>query len=171
MSDICCRTHCNNTPAPNRKSCRRCLDRSIAYNKKQVTAGYSFYQITKNNGLCTSCGKVPPESGTMCASCHTRILGNAKNFRNRIKTILYDHYGRSCECCGENNLKFLSIDHINNDGNLQRLQFKGQEKLFTHVAKQIASGIAPTDLRVLCHNCNFGRQHNGGICPHKDLPN
>lgn len=27
----------------------------------------------------------------------------------------------------------------------------------------------PEGFRVLCHNCNQGRESNGGICPHREM--
>lgn len=30
------------------------------------------------------------------------------------------HYGTKCQCCGEKQVEFLTIDHINNDGNKHR---------------------------------------------------
>ena len=49
------------------------------------------------------------------------------NNKERARKIYQDYYqktrnkvliayGNKCNCCGEKNIKFLTIDHINNDG-------------------------------------------------------
>ena len=36
--------------------------------------------------------------------------------RRRLRASLFNHYGWSCACCGEDRYEFLSIDHINGGG-------------------------------------------------------
>lgn len=83
-----------------------------------------------------------------------------------IKRETFSHYGRVCRCCQENELSFLSLDHIKdvrgNDGRgypfyieLKRLGFPRQG-----------------ELQVLCMNCQLGKRIGRGFCPHhprKDL--
>lgn len=87
------------------------------------------------------------------------------------RDLVYDHYGRVCKCCGETEQKFLSIDHINNDGAKQRDKAFGKRingryhngsMYYYHIVK---NGF-PTDLQILCMNCNFGKMRNKGVCPH-----
>lgn len=69
-------------------------------------------------------------------------------------------YGLKCACCNENELAFLTIDHVNNDGYLTPL--KTSLALYRLVIKE----GWPKQYRVLCFNCNTGRHINGGTCPH-----
>lgn len=84
----------------------------------------------------------------------------------RIKDIVYAKYGGyRCACCGETEPKFLSIDHVNNDGaahrrEIPRLQGK---KIYSWL---IENGF-PKDFQILCMNCNWGKARNNGVCPHK----
>lgn len=61
-------------------------------------------------------------------------------------------------------LQFLALDHINGGGYAQR-QETGGGGFYTWLKR---NGY-PQGFRVLCHNCNFGRQINGGVCPHDAL--
>ncbi len=72
------------------------------------------------------------------------------------------HYGGNppkCLCCGESNIGFLTIDHLENDGHLEKT--KGSSFAASLIRKRFPPGY-----QVLCFNCNCGRERNGGICPH-----
>ena len=74
-------------------------------------------------------------------------------------------YGGVCKCCGEKNSKFLSIDHVNNDGVHDRKIGRIGAKLYRHIITQ----NFPLDrFQLLCFNCNLGKNANGGICPHQN---
>ncbi len=92
---------------------------------------------------------------------------NAKSWRDNLKKIVYNHYGNSCACCGESNSIFLSIDHKNNDGSTHRKQVKPFQKASGCMYLWIINHNFPTDLQLLCYNCNRGKHYNKGICPHK----
>lgn len=91
-----------------------------------------------------------------------------KDWRESLKAVVYTHYGNKCACCGEDNLLFLSIDHVNNDGYLIRSRKEGVRnlKISGQWYKHIIDSDFPTDLQLLCFNCNCGKQRNGGVCPH-----
>lgn len=113
--------------------------------------------------LCNNCGN-PKETLLFkrCAYCtkHARrtIL------RRKIKVLTA--YGGCCQCCGETQLEFLSIDHINGGGILHR-------KTISSLYQWLIKNHFPEGFRVLCINCNTGRSRNnradcGGKCSHKD---
>ena len=88
-----------------------------------------------------------------------------KRDRKRRMTLI-QHYGGDpprCQCCGESNLGFLTIDHINNDGGKRRAKRHTQQADFQDL---ILRGF-PQEVTVLCYNCHMGRHINGGSCPHK----
>lgn len=70
-----------------------------------------------------------------------------------------------CSCCGENNLGFLTIDHINNDGAKDRRKHKSTWALFIWLKKN----NYPEGYQILCYNCNMGRAYNDGVCPHNEF--
>lgn len=86
-----------------------------------------------------------------------------RRMKERLDVIY--HYGSKCACCGESNIKFLTLDHVNNDGAEQR---KRDGNIQSDLPRYIIKNDYPSDIQVLCLNCNSGRYHNKGICPHKE---
>ena len=80
---------------------------------------------------------------------------------HRKRQEVFDHYGNKCECCGETEPMFLTVDHINGGG-------KKHGKKVGNMYVWLASTGYPEGFRLLCMNCNFGRERNGGVCPHKE---
>lgn len=84
--------------------------------------------------------------------------------------LTYEHYSGGnpkCACCGELNYKFLSIDHVNQDGRESRMAIGGRNDFGGHLlARALRLAGWPSGFQILCMNCNMGRARNGGICPH-----
>lgn len=87
----------------------------------------------------------------------------AKRYRNDLKAQIFEAYGARCNCCGETNTGFLSIDHVNGGGNEHRKSVGGGAQVYLDIIRR---GF-PEDFQILCYNCNLGRQWNEGVCPHK----
>lgn len=85
-----------------------------------------------------------------------------KRYEDKCKKLVFDHYGRKCECCDENNEAFLSIDHINGGGR------KHRRKITEKICIWLVKNNFPKEFQVLCFNCNWGKYQNNGICPHKE---
>lgn len=81
----------------------------------------------------------------------------------KFRTACLEHYGNKCACCGESIQRFLTLDHINNDGH------KFKHTVGKRFAEHLCLNGFRDDIQILCYNCNIGRSHNGGICPHKDI--
>ncbi|MET8475435.1 hypothetical protein ABZY90_19535 [Streptomyces sp. NPDC006422] len=84
--------------------------------------------------------------------------------RRRVRREALQAYGGEnpqCVCCGEATYVFLALDHINGGGGVHRKE-TGGGGFYTWLRRH----NYPPGFQVLCHNCNFGRQINGGICPH-----
>lgn len=86
-----------------------------------------------------------------------------ENYR-RLRIRLFAGYGGACSCCGEREHDFLELDHVNGGGK-RHYASKAPVSIYREI---IAAGFPP-EYRVLCANCNRGRQRNGGICPHQDV--
>lgn len=94
---------------------------------------------------------------------HVAAQRAASQLRRRARAIL--HYGGpspACACCGETTPGFLTIDHVNGDGNSHRAAL-GTNTLYGWLH---ANGY-PEGFRVLCMQCNWA---DGvyGRCPHAD---
>ena len=73
--------------------------------------------------------------------------------------------GYRCRCCGETEPKFLTLDHIHNDGSVHRKKIGNRGAA---IFKWLKDHEYPAGFQVLCMNCNHGKAMNGGICPHQD---
>lgn len=86
-------------------------------------------------------------------------------FRRRLRDEMIAAYGGACVCCGEREPTFLQLDHIHNDGHLDRRRHKTSAKLWAALKR---AGWPRERHQLLCANCNFGKLMNGGRCPHED---
>lgn len=73
-------------------------------------------------------------------------------------------YGGACACCAEAETIFLELDHVDDSGAAHRREIgRGSYLTYRSVKK---AGFPPDKFRLLCANCNQGRQRNSGVCPH-----
>lgn len=82
--------------------------------------------------------------------------------RDKLRTLVVDHYGARCACCGEVERAFLTLDHINNDGNAHRKEVGKSYQMYSWIKR---NGFPPI-FQVLCWNCNLAK-HILGACPHQ----
>ncbi len=89
----------------------------------------------------------------------------ARKRNAELRDIVYSNYGGKCACCGESNPLFLTVDHVENNGNaMRKVHGVASSGLYRWIIKK----CYPKDFQVLCMNCNFAKARNGGICPHKE---
>lgn len=91
------------------------------------------------------------------------------DFKTRVRRAIFEAYGGyRCACCGELERKFLTLDHINNDGAADRIKIAGKRSAagWTTYRYLYKHGFPP-GYQILCMNCNFGKRMNKGVCPHK----
>lgn len=82
----------------------------------------------------------------------------------KLKLEIINAYGGKCECCGETNIEFLTIDHINGNGKEHRNEIKKESGIDLY--RWLRKNNFPTDnFRLLCMNCNFSLGKYG-YCPH-----
>lgn len=79
--------------------------------------------------------------------------------QRKLKELVVEAYGGFCVCCAENNIAFLTIDHINRDGKQHRSS--GLNVYFDLIKR----GFPKRDYRLLCMNCNWAMRLNN-VCPH-----
>ena len=95
-----------------------------------------------------------------------------KERREKNKIKILNHYSKtsppSCECCGELQIEFLTLDHIYGDG--------AKHKKSLGIGKGSSGGVYgdlikkgfPEGYRVLCYNCNCALGFLG-YCPHGNV--
>lgn len=99
-----------------------------------------------------------------------RLARNRRANRNntRVRLLCLQNYSANipfCACCGEKEIKFLSIDHINGGGNKHRKTITKNGK-GGNISHWLVKNDFPDGFQVLCHNCNMAKGFYGQ-CPHK----
>lgn len=90
----------------------------------------------------------------------------SKSRRQKIRVAVLTHYSGElimCKCCGEKEMKFLSIDHIDGGGNMHRRSIK-----YASLTEWLYRNKYPKGYQILCYNCNSAKGIYG-ICPHKSF--
>ena len=152
------------------KECDRKYQRGVLDVKPNIKPTEDGYKI------CTKCGvnkpftsefyvtlSKPSLNSSQCKDC---MYEHYKNWRTKQKNIVYNHYSGTppqCACCGEDQIVFLEVDHINGDGNKHRREIgvRGGRGLY----KWLIENNFPEGFRILCRNCNWGHRVLG-YCPH-----
>lgn len=136
--------------------------------------------------ICNRCGfdkdisDFYPKRTSYCKQCENekhmewhfankeKVQSYQQNNRRKYKLMVVNHYSngtKSCACCGEREMQFLTLDHIDGGGTKEQ---KVLQKDGYHFYKWLIDHLYPTGYQVLCWNCNCGRnQTKDKICPHK----
>jgi hypothetical protein len=90
--------------------------------------------------------------------------------RETLRMEVFKHYSDGdvrCVCCGESEMVFLALDHVDGGGNEHRRSLTGRN---TGGGLQVLYWIKrndfPEGFQVLCHNCNMAKAFYG-VCPHQ----
>lgn len=136
--------------------------RHVKNNKQQLYAATFVAE-----GKCPDCRQLRGKSTSNrnCQNCQNKRTAALRRFHIQAKKDVIAGYGGKCECCGETEFYFLTIDHKFNDGSIDPIS-KNPSKFYSNLRKL---GYTKDRYRLLCWNCNIGRDRNGGICPHKSL--
>ncbi len=90
-----------------------------------------------------------------------------KKYIRRLRLSVLTHYGGDppkCACCGESEIKFLTIDHINGRGREDHKRVGGGSGFYCWLKRN----NFPEGFQVLCYNCNCTKGFYGQ-CPHQAL--
>lgn len=149
--------------APASQPCRSCGVPTTAksgYCKRTKTCDAARHRTQcvpdENRRRCFACGKLldlrTPVAVALCSSCQDSAETHLKR---RKKAEVMAAYGGACTCCGEDNLDFLTIDHVNGDGGPERENHGGGSTFYAWLR---ARGYPDRDrYQVLCFNCNCAK--------------
>lgn len=98
-------------------------------------------------GKCSKCLARAAEIGSHCLHCREYMNQESKKLSEQVLTL----YGGFCIVCGENQLAFLAIDHMNNDGAEHRRSVGNGHRLY----RWLRTNNFPSGYQVLCHNHNW----------------
>lgn len=163
-----------------RNQCMRCRNGGMGKGRCEG-CGKNFLRYSDGRKLCPSCR---PPVKKACTRCGTQFVGSMEQrrycsdecqrvaaegqrrvTRRKVRLDALRAYGGAnpqCACCGEAIYEFLAIDHVYGGGHAQRKETGGGG-----FHSWLRKNGYPSGFQILCHNCNLGRQINGGVCPHK----
>lgn len=88
----------------------------------------------------------------------------ARSYAQKLREEFLAAYGGRCECCEEDEPRFLVLDHRSGDGYADRMMTGGRNQ---GVLRRLRKEGWPERYRLLCANCNTATSH-GRVCPHKE---
>lgn len=155
LAGICLK--CYRRSLPGRSFCRGCLrSAGLIYRRRR--------RLRAKAGLCAQCGYRRVSSRRHCAPCRAYDSLRSRLSSARVRQMVLKKYGAFCHCCGlSENQRFLTIDHVRNDGSIDRKSASRSGDLLRRILREKKQ---PHRFQILCWNCNLGKAHNGGICPH-----
>ena len=135
----------------------------LAYRCKECSSKYhKHYNLTYTKDRTKYFARYREENSQI-------IKLRIKQSNLNIKLSSFNAYGGPvCACCGETELLFLSMDHINNDGKQHRDAMKEDGHSNSYIHYWLREHGYPPGFQVLCMNCQFGKDHSSDkTCPHK----
>lgn len=81
--------------------------------------------------------------------------------RLKLKRNVLSHYSQGslkCKFCSEDRIECLTIDHVFNDGNLERKKFKSGLSFYTWL--RLNNYPSPERYQVLCMNCQWYKRYH-----------
>jgi hypothetical protein len=150
--------------------CQECINTDVIYQRERR-------HKNRDLGLCITCGNpamVNTETGLImkcCSKCSEIKNINERKNRKLLKIKVLSYYSKGepkCACCGEKELDFLSVDHINGGGNKHHKTFELSSTCGGNICRWVKRNNYPPGFRVLCMNCNFAIGAFGS-CPHQRL--
>lgn len=126
---------------------RRAACRMCTRNKREV------------NGRCRLCTR--PTTKKVCDDCNKKQCDNGVKRRESDRLSCFEHYGVTCACCGQPNLDYLTIDHVQGGGSEHKRQLG-----WGHLPGWLRRNNYPAGFQTLCYNCNCAKGKLG-YCPHK----
>jgi hypothetical protein len=98
-----------------------------------------------------------------------KVKEQTRRFHLKRRMEALAHYSGGtmrCACCGESEVQFLGIDHVDGDGAAHRRSISGKNSLGGRIYTWLRQNGYPAGFQVLCHNCNCAKGFYG-VCPHE----
>ena len=139
----------------------------------QVWKARNEYYIVKSSGnlfaYCKECSRTRNRSKYSGHRENKEQMARyaAANHRSKqqVKQDVLAAYGGHCVCCGEDEPRFLTLDHVNNDGAQHRREtgLATGSRTWAYARRE---GY-PDIFQLLCWNCNSAKGAYG-TCPHQE---
>jgi hypothetical protein len=135
--------------------CRQCR-------RKRIRMLYRRVKRWRLSGRCMRCGKTRFRSLVVCRRCRDKWNDYSRRRYPVLRAEVLARLGKRCRCCGESNPKFLTVDHIHNDGFRERQTFSNPRSLYLKIKR---TSCLRGRYQILCWNCNAAKAFHG-LCPH-----
>lgn len=181
MSDTKLCSKCKINPRINHSWCKTCDStyKHDLYTKKKnsgvlklkttrrvhsIVDGYKFCTLCHKNLSIVDFPKNSKSSFGVDPRCKNCKNAYARNKWSELRVEVLSYYSKgipTCACCGERTIQFLSIDHVEGNGNAHIRSLKNPSRIMQWLKKN----NYPQGFRILCHNCNLSIGFYGS-CPH-----
>lgn len=134
-------------------------------------------EICANNKCNNLFDKVKHNQLYCCRKCRVEVASKieiitkksykyGKKCRLKTKKKFIEMYGGKCVNCDENEKIFLTLDHVDNDGFIDR-----KKKLSSYATyRKALEKYNSAKYQLLCYNCNCAKKlNNGKLIPHISL--
>lgn len=91
-----------------------------------------------------------------------KALASAKRYYTALRAEFLSVYGGKCECCGETEPKFLTMEHRHGTGWKDRREIGNTYNILASLKRR---GWPKEDIGILCFNCNCAKAFYKK-CPH-----
>lgn len=140
-------------------------ERKREYKKRQYAANPERFRAESTEYRRKNPDKVKSASKRYYRENRELINIRAHIRRVKLREETISAYGGVCSICGEACVEFLCIDHVANNGGVERRQFGGGVCLYGRLK---IAGFPRDGYRLLCFNCNQGRMLTERMVPCKD---
>lgn len=141
------------------KTCSKCkTEKPVTefFNSRESPDGLSYW--------CKACN-AERQRATRDRRRESGLPSHSTVAARRLRLEVLSHYSdgtMACDCCGDDHVEFLSLDHIDGGGNQHRKELGSNQEVY----RQLRQVGYPPGYRVLCHNCNSAIGFYG-YCPHE----
>jgi hypothetical protein len=147
-------------PIPGKRRCELCRVKRTKVSQTQ--------KDNRPPGTCRQCLTRPVlPNKQSCDKCAHRGASKSRENYRKIRQMVLGLYGSCCACCGEKNSKYLQLDHVNNDGNIERRSLPSSVR-GGRFYKLVLNQGKRNDLQLLCANCHNAKRYGG--CTSEDHP-
>jgi transposase-like protein len=113
----------------------------------------SFYQAKWKRWVCRDCRYA--KAVAYRDSHYEKGLEYARRsgvtWRHKLRVEMFDRYGWVCACCGEDDPRALTLDHVAGGGRKHRRE--GMDGHY-HIGRYLRANGWPEGYQTLCWNCN-----------------
>lgn len=140
------------------KFCPSCL-------RRLPLSDFTPSQLERPYGCCRECAcarssrshKRHPETSRRASS----------RYREKLRQEILEAYGGECACCGEDEPRFLTLDHVEGGGIKHRKRLNPTGMGGVAVYQKVRQQGFPATYQLLCWNCNCAKGVHGK-CPHQE---